>query len=456
MDLSGHSERNCELLCKVKQSYFLFLIFISRCNLNGVASYILQITLNYILEEISGDVFSLLIDEASDVSDKEQMVVVLRYVNKYGLIMEQLVGVVHVKETSAACLKSALEKMFIDIGLTLKQVRGQCYDGASNMRGEFNGLKAKILEENSSAYYVHCFAHQLQLVIVAVSKRNDDIADFFYMISVLFNVVGASCKRKDMIKEIHRENVLKAISSGKISTGTGLNQDQSLQRAGETRWGSHYRTLSGLVQLFPSVITVLKYVSKEGRRSSKKSEARGLLSYFATFDFVFYLHMMLHILGSSNALSQALQQKDQDILNAMSCVKSTRNELQKLRENGWDSLLEKAYLFCEEHHIQIDNMHEDYVDRHAPRKKTNKTNLQHYQIECLNSVIDWQLQEFDDRFSEVNSALLGHMASFSPLDSFAAFTSESLVELAKFYPDDFNSEKLDDLAHELITYIDNV
>ena len=61
----------------------------------------------------------MLIDEASDVSDKEQMAVVLRYVNKHGLIMERLVGVVHVKETSAACLKSALEKLFIDIWLLI-------------------------------------------------------------------------------------------------------------------------------------------------------------------------------------------------------------------------------------------------------------------------------------------------------------------------------------------------
>jgi hypothetical protein len=43
----------------------------------------------------------------------------------------------------------------------------------------------------------------------------------------------------------------------------------------------------------------------------------------------------------------------------MSCVKSTRNELQNLRENGWDSLLEKAYLFCNEHHIQRENMHDE-------------------------------------------------------------------------------------------------
>jgi hypothetical protein len=77
---------------------------------------------------------------------------------------------------------------------------------------------------------------------------------------------------------------------------------------------------------------------------------------------------MLHILGSANTLSQSLQKNDQDILNVISCVKSTKNELQNLRENGWNSLLEKAYLFCHEHHIQRENMHDEYVNRHTPRK----------------------------------------------------------------------------------------
>jgi hypothetical protein len=109
---------------------------------------------------------------------KEQMTVVLRYLSKHGLIIEWLVGVVHVKEISAICLKDALQKLFTGLGLSIKQVSGQCYDGASNMHGEFNGLKAKILQENRSACYIHCFAHQLQLVIVAVAKKNGDIAYF--------------------------------------------------------------------------------------------------------------------------------------------------------------------------------------------------------------------------------------------------------------------------------------
>jgi hypothetical protein len=218
------------------------------------------------------------------------------------------------------------------------------------MRGEFNGLKAKILQENRSAHYMHCFAHQLRLVIVAVAKKNGYITDFFDMISVLFNVVGGSCKRKDIIREKHRDDIQKVIESGQISTGIRLNQDQTLQRVGDTRWGSHYRTLSSIVKLFPSIISVLKYVEKKGK-CDKKSQACGLVAYFETFDFAFYLHMMLHILGSANTLLQSLQKKGQDILNDMSCVKSTRNELQNLRENGWNSLLEKAYLFYDEHLI---------------------------------------------------------------------------------------------------------
>lgn len=48
------------------------------------------------------------------------------------------------------------------------------------------------------------------------------------------------------------------------------------------------------------------------------------------------------------------------------------------------------------------------------------------------------------------------MASFNPKDSFAAFDLESLKKLAEFYPDDFDSNKLKDLGHQLRIYINNV
>ncbi|KAJ1699279.1 hypothetical protein LUZ63_007791 [Rhynchospora breviuscula] len=119
-------------------------------------------TTNKIMEELGDDLFSVLVDESRDVSCKEQMAVLLRYVSKQGSIVERFLAVVHVKETTSMSLKESLEELFCRHKLSFSRLRGQGYDGASNMRGEFNGLKALILNENSSAYYVHCFAHQLQ------------------------------------------------------------------------------------------------------------------------------------------------------------------------------------------------------------------------------------------------------------------------------------------------------
>ena len=248
----------------------------------------------------------------------------------------------------------------------------------------------------------------------------------------------------------------KAIGSAQISTGTGLNQEQSLQRPGDTRWSSHYKTLKSLNSLFPFVIEVLQYVEKDGPNDKKERQARGLLDYLKDFDFVFHLHLMLMIFEHANSLSLCLQRKDQDILEAMSEVKSTKQKFQQIRDDGWKSLLESIYSFCEEHSIPKLDMEEEYIDHHKPMKKTNRTNYQHYRWDCLNSVLDLLLIEFNDRFGETNSNLLTYMAAFSPKDSFVDFKLESLIELAKLYPNDFNSDELKDLAQDLPIYMDNI
>ncbi|KAK1381917.1 hypothetical protein POM88_019652 [Heracleum sosnowskyi] len=51
--------------------------------------------------------FALMLDEARDNSVKEQMAVVLRYVNDRGEVMERFVGVVHVRDTTSLSLKGS-------------------------------------------------------------------------------------------------------------------------------------------------------------------------------------------------------------------------------------------------------------------------------------------------------------------------------------------------------------
>lgn len=80
-------------------------------------------------------------------------------------------------------------------GLSISQLRGQGFDGSSNIHGEFNGLKSLILKANSSGYYINCFAHQLQLAHVGVAKGHAQISLLFNVVINLVNMFGGSCKR---------------------------------------------------------------------------------------------------------------------------------------------------------------------------------------------------------------------------------------------------------------------
>ena len=159
--------------------------------------------------------------------------------NKKGQVVERFLGIKHVKLTTSEALKRAIVEVLSAHGLTIAKIRGQGYDGASNMRGEFNGVQKLIRDENPYAFYIHCFAHQLQLVVVSVSKCCSSIEDFFDYVNMIVSSTSASCKRKDLLIDSHHTIVLNKLESGDISSGRGQHQETSLCRPGDTRWGSH-------------------------------------------------------------------------------------------------------------------------------------------------------------------------------------------------------------------------
>jgi hypothetical protein len=56
------------------------------------------------------------------------------------------------------------------------------------MRGGIKGLKTLFLKDSPSAYYIHYFAHQLQLVLVGIAKGSDqDILNVLSLVSVAKN-----------------------------------------------------------------------------------------------------------------------------------------------------------------------------------------------------------------------------------------------------------------------------
>jgi hypothetical protein len=129
------------------------------------------------------------------------LAIVLRYVDKQGHVIERFLGITHVSNTTTVELKRTIDLVLSKHNLSISRLQEQGYDGVSNMRGELNGLKTLILNDNSVVYYVHCFAHQLQLTLVAVAKNYIQITTFFSLVNSIFNLVGASCKRRDILRE---------------------------------------------------------------------------------------------------------------------------------------------------------------------------------------------------------------------------------------------------------------
>ncbi|XP_075074756.1 uncharacterized protein LOC107805975 [Nicotiana tabacum] len=125
---------------------------------------------------VSIDVVRILVDESKDISHHEQMTLSLQYVYKKGQVNKPFIGLVRVHDTSAKSLKEAILSLLMKHSLSLSKIRGQGYDGASNMQGKMNGLKALILQETPSAHCIHCFAHQLQLTLVAVLLMSNELS----------------------------------------------------------------------------------------------------------------------------------------------------------------------------------------------------------------------------------------------------------------------------------------
>ncbi|XP_055826529.1 uncharacterized protein LOC129894953 [Solanum dulcamara] len=163
-----------------------------------------------IIEELNGDYFALLVDESFDVSRKEQM---------NGFVMERLIDIIHVQDTCASSLKEAIVNLLAQHSLSLSYVRGQCYDGASNMQASF--------------------------------------------------------KRMDEYRESQKKRVQEALDMGELETGRGLHQEFGLTRACDTRWGSHYKSFSNFILMFDSIVDVLNDIIVDSHcpdESAKKKE----------------------------------------------------------------------------------------------------------------------------------------------------------------------------------------
>ena len=111
----------------------------------------------------SADYFSIMIDETTDCSTSEQVVICCRWIDRSLKAHEDFMGLYQVGSTQAPALLQVIKDFLLRYNLSISKLRGQCYDGAASMCGSRNGVATQMLKEENRALLTHCYGYSLNL-----------------------------------------------------------------------------------------------------------------------------------------------------------------------------------------------------------------------------------------------------------------------------------------------------
>ncbi|XP_071810718.1 zinc finger MYM-type protein 1-like [Apostichopus japonicus] len=121
-----------------------------------IQNEVLQLLALRVLREVvskvqSSDFYTLMVDETPDVSNLEQVVICLRWVDGAFEVHEEFIGLYTTATTTADQLLLIIKDALLRMNLSLSKVRGQCYDGAAAMSGVHSGVATKLMIEELTA-----------------------------------------------------------------------------------------------------------------------------------------------------------------------------------------------------------------------------------------------------------------------------------------------------------------
>ena len=147
--------------------------------------------------------FSVLMDETTDVSHREQVSILVHFVDTMtedadNVIRERLLAVVKANEIIGVALTQLLlVDTLASAELNFQLLVGQGYDGGANMRGCSKGVQARMTELNRLAMYTHCFSPSLShaLVNAISSKEHASARNFFGVVELTYTFPEGSAMR---------------------------------------------------------------------------------------------------------------------------------------------------------------------------------------------------------------------------------------------------------------------
>ena len=140
-----------------------------------IQNEIVKVLALQVLREITVDLqtspfLTIMADETTDATNKEQVTLVLRWVTEELEVHEEFLGLYQVERIDSSTLTAVIKDVLMRANISLHKLRGQCYDGASSMSGSKSGLLSRFVILNQEQFSLTAMVMLLTWLPVTLSK----------------------------------------------------------------------------------------------------------------------------------------------------------------------------------------------------------------------------------------------------------------------------------------------
>ncbi len=150
-----------------------------------------------------------MIDETTDVTNQEQVTIVIRWINDNFEVYEEFIGPYAVPCSDAATLFSVIKDTLTRLNLAFHKLGGQCYDGCSTMADSTSGVAKRVLKEEECAVFTHCYCHSLNLAANGYVKNSKVMKLSLEVTHEITKLIKLSPRRDNIFRELKAESELK-------------------------------------------------------------------------------------------------------------------------------------------------------------------------------------------------------------------------------------------------------
>ena len=362
------------------------------------------------------------VDDTSDISNKCQLTVIIRYVNEKGSVCERFLGFFDVsKERDAKAITSVVMRAIDNYGPTEKRIC-QTYDGASCMSGQHGGVQALVKQHCPNALFIHCYAHKLYLVLAQGTNNVQAAKLFFADLDAFHNFFSRSCKRSALLCEV----------------------DQAVRVPGGSavRWNFKSRAVHAIHEGHTSLCVAFdKMTTEPGWDKETVAQSSALKKILEDFDFTLLLGVFQSIFGLTEPLFQVLQSKTVDIKKCQDRIKSTISALKATRtDETFTGIYDEAVKAVGEPVSQRlrrrhawDDLEQGFNEQRREGEEDTVASYRPLYFQIVDGIVLHMTQRFADMEHLSFFRVLEH-TSFASFSKPASFPTSELAQLLKTYP----------------------